>query len=129
MIATVCPVLTWLQVIVPASLPDQVVAFALNMTESEDWKVELVGCATYDAQDDDWACPPEAWSGSDALELGAVLGGESWETAQAYVIKAVAAFIEQRNCHCAQTFRSAQAVCVGFVDGDLVRVWPDRGRS
>lgn len=119
-----CPVVAWLKMAVPASMPDQVVAFALNMEESFDWKVELVGCSTYDVDDADWACPPEAWTSPEALELNTTLVGETWETAQTYVLSAVADFINQGDSPGAYTFQLAQAVCVGFVDGDLVRAWP-----
>lgn len=118
-----CPVLTWLYKVVPTSMPEHVVAFALNMTEG--WRVELVGSSTYDTDDDDWACPPEAWSSPHELEIYSTLVGDTWESAQAYVLNSVSWFMNHDNSQGANTFRAAQAICVGFVDGHLVRVRPN----
>ena len=115
----------WLQQAVPSSTPDGVVAYNFNLAECGDWIVELIGAGTYDRDDPEWACPPELWS-SQPLEfvLARSVAGTEWEQALAYVTKEVRSFIENSSTSQANVLRIATAVCVGFVDGDLVEVWP-----
>ena len=53
----------WLNETVPLFPPPGVVAWNFNIAETgSDYVIELIGASGYDAQDPDWACPPEAWT-------------------------------------------------------------------
>lgn len=116
---------SWLTRVCPATLPSNVVAFNFNLAEGRDWVVELVGASSYDPDDDQWACPPEEWSSRpDELMLPRSVAGGTWQQAQAFVANGVTIFLRESNMPQAEVLRSADAVCVGFVDGSLERVWP-----
>jgi len=115
----------WIEKSIPAECPPGVAAFMFNMSECGDWLVQVVGTSTYDPNDPDWACPPEAWEGRRRdFVVRRSVGGGTWEAAQEYVSRRLRLFIETSPGAQADVLRKAQAVCVGFVDGDVMRVWP-----
>lgn len=119
------PLSTWLLQAVPSSTPDGVVAYNFNLAECGDWIVELIGAGTYDQDDSEWACPAELWSSQPLeLTLERSVAGAGWEQALTYVTAEVRSFIENSPTLQASVLRDATAVCVGFVDGELVEVWP-----
>lgn len=116
----------WLVCVAPATLPANVVAFNFNMAECGDWIIELIGASRYDPDDEDWSCPPEAWTSRPGqLTIPRSVGGATWEQAQMYVAREVARFLRSSSTPQAEALRSAQAVCIGFVDGNLEKVWPE----
>lgn len=115
----------WLGDVLPDTAPQGVVAFSFNITESKNWLVELIGASSYKADDADWACPPEAWSSAPSrLAISRSIAGDSWESAQCFIVERVRYFLQNSESAQASILRSATAVCVGFVDGDLNQVWP-----
>jgi hypothetical protein len=116
----------WLTCIAPATLPADVVAFNFNLAECGDWIVELIGASRYDMDDEDWSCPPEAWTSRPSpLFIPRSVGGATWEQAQTYVAREVVRYLASSSTPQAETLRSAQAVCIGFVDGNLEKLWPE----
>lgn len=114
----------WLASVLPATTPPGVVAYCFNMLDSDVWIVEVIGASSYDVDDEDWCCPPEAWSAEPAQFFISRDTVPTWEEAQEYVAAGVAAYLKQGDRPGAAVLRQAQAVCVGFVEGNLVRVWP-----
>lgn len=109
----------WLNATLPATLPDDVAAFSFNLAESPaSFVVEVVGASTYDVKDSDWACG-EAWTHRpESFDLSYAEFGEGWETVLSLIEKWVRTYLAT-SAPGAQMLRSAQAVAIGFVDGDL----------
>lgn len=114
----------WITAVLPPTPPSGVVAYNFNLAESHDWIVEVIGASSYDKDDDDWACPPAAWSSSPSEFFLPRHLAPSWELALAYVSERVASYIGNAEHARSSLLRNAEAVCVGFVDGNLNLVWP-----
>ena len=111
----------------PTSPPSEVVAYNFNIAETGvDYVVELIGASSYDPNNSDWACPPEAWTSkpSQASIPYNVFNGQ-WEQALDGIVTCIKTFLASSDSQAASTLRQSQAVCAGFVDGDIVQVWPD----
>lgn len=52
----------WCIAVLPKAPVPGVVAYNFNLAECGDWIVEVIGASTYDVQDREWSCPPEAWT-------------------------------------------------------------------
>jgi hypothetical protein len=114
---------SWLEAVLPSRTPDGVVAFNFNITDHESWLVEVIGASSYGPNDKDWACPPEAWKGDHGFDV-AKHHAQNWEQALKYIAARVGRFVSRSRHQNAVILREATAVCVGFVDGDLTKVWP-----
>jgi hypothetical protein len=101
--------------------PSSVVAYNLGLCETPDgYSAYLIGADRYDAEDSDWACsesftPSERYFPIPAAEFG------SWEQVQKEVVAAVRAFVQSPEGQ-RSFLAAAEAVTVGFDDGDLERV-------
>lgn len=52
----------WLSDVLPGSLPDGIVAFNFNISETTmGYSVEVCGASVFDPDDEDWACD-ETWT-------------------------------------------------------------------
>lgn len=112
----------WLDRALQEPVPEGVVAYSFNL--SEPWKVELIGADHYDPGNSDWACPPEAFRPHEGgLRLSAAAPNDNWENILAWTRQQIVDYMGSSASGAAK-LRAAQAVCVGFVDGDLQRVWP-----
>jgi hypothetical protein len=113
----------WLETVLPSRSPDGVVAYNFNVTDHTGWLVEVIGASAYEPHDRDWACPPEAWKGDHGFEVSKhhTIG---WEEALKDIATRLRKFISRSTHAKAAILRGATAVCVGFVDGALTRVWP-----
>lgn len=101
--------------------PDDIRAFNVGLFQAESgFTAYLIGSRSYDADDDDWACnvdfePQQKY----CLLVGA--NSEAWDIVLRMVIDAVREFVASdagRDCFLAR----AEAVCVGFDDGELTRI-------
>lgn len=122
----------WLTSVLSTNPPLAIAAYNFDLSESHDWVVELIGASTYDKDDEDWACPPAAWSSSPSEFLIPRHVFPTWELALAYVCERVASYITDGKHPLATVFRNAEAVCAGFVDGNLTVIWAnnrDRGSA
>jgi hypothetical protein len=105
---------------------DGLVAYNFNIAEApEGFVIEVVGSTYYDPKNADWACE-EAWTSRpyEFLVPYADVGRER-EPFLANVCASVKEFLAQRPPEAAALL-TAEAVTVGFVDGDLVRIAVDR---
>lgn len=117
---------TWLASVLSQGVPDRVVGFTFNLfectTERDDSRfgVELVGTASFDPSDSDWACD-EVWepSGGRSISIPTAFSGESWEECLAKMKSLVTDLLDQQTNVSAQ-LRSVAGIGLGFVDGDLL---------
>ena len=120
----------WLSVSLPEKTPPGVVAYLLGIHELVDAKtrvehlcIGLIGTETYDVDDDDWACEGIWNPTSSGFLIGYEVFDNDWESAQASVAAMIARFIHLKLPGSA-VLRQSQCVATGFLDGDLITVWP-----
>ena len=98
-----------------------VVAFSFNLAEP--WCIEIVGSDRYSADDPDWACEESFRPDVEQLALPETEVGETWEVVLEAAKRLVTAYLDRPSAGSA-ILRRAEAVAVGFVDGELHKVWP-----
>lgn len=115
----------WLAKALPNTCPDNVGAYNFNIAETKDaFVVELIGASAFDPQNSDWACH-ETWTCRPSqFVLPHADIGTDWKPAEAYVVGLVREFLQGGPPSKARLLRESSAVAVGFVDGDLVYIWP-----
>ena len=111
----------WLDGALSQPIPSSVVAFSFNLTEP--WCVEVIGADRYTEQDSDWACEESFRSEGEPLTLPESEVGSSWEAVLESAKRLVATYLDRPSAGSAQLQR-AEAIAVGFVDGDLHEIWP-----
>lgn len=100
-----------------SELPKAIVAVCVNLYDAP-FAAELVGATEFDEDDDDWACE-EDWRGRQRFELSSIEA--QWEERLAVVHEWLTSWFE--TCAGpASLARRLEALGVGFVDGDLLRV-------
>lgn len=99
---------------------EEVVALNFNLYEDGDakWSVELVGTASFDEDDDDWACD-EVFSNRETPLVWEE--NADWETILSKVQEFIRRYLEHGEY--SDLMKENQAVAVGFVDGDLEIVY------
>ena len=114
---------TWLTSVLSEQPPAGIAAYNFNLAQCGDWIVEVIGASVYDKNDDEWACPPNAWiSCPPDFSIPRHIA-PTWELALAYVCERVDLYLTGGDHPHAKGMREAEAVCVGFVDGGLTLVW------
>ncbi len=107
---------SWLKVHLAEGIPAEVVAFNFNLYESGtegEYDVQLVGCASYDPEDPDWACDARYSTGED---LYTFTSGE-WEEALEEFLRMVKDYLAAASAD--DRLARARYLTAGFVDGDL----------
>ena len=109
----------WIDEALEQEIPEGVVAACFNIYEDGDnsWSMELVGCSSFEPDDDDWACDevsdfetrdnPFTWS----------FEGD-WEAVLVDIGAKLTKYLETDTN--ADKLNKLSGVAVGFVDGDLV---------
>ena len=95
-------------------LPDEVKALNFNLYETEDdtkFEAELVGCVSYEEEDEDWACDT-IYSSEDNVYC---FCSENWEKALEYFVNLVQLSILKD----VKLPSTVEYVTAGFIDGDL----------
>ncbi|MDF1763845.1 MAG: hypothetical protein P1U57_10580 [Oleibacter sp.] len=107
----------WLDSQLGDALPDQVVAFNINIYQSP-FCIEIVGSNEFDRENEDWACN-EDWTPQNrtAAVSNSIYGG-SWSEAQDNIINMAKSYLRSGSVN-AQKLIAAEAFSVGFVDGNL----------
>ena len=117
----------WLQSSLRVDVPDRVVAFSFNLFEPAlgdafSFGVELIGAASFDADDPDWACD-EVWAAEQrGISIPTSFSGQGWEDC-AQRIKALLLSELELHSDVSSALKSRRAVGLGFVDGALEIVW------
>ena len=108
----------WADKFLENGFPEEVVAANFNFYEDADnnWSIEIVGTASFDEDDEDWA-------GDEVTDLGSrdELFSEElekeWDEVLEVFLDYVRKYLEQGRY--ADTLKELTAVGAGFVDGDL----------
>lgn len=101
--------------------PADIIAFSINLYD-EPFAAELVGSTYYEENDPDWACEEAFEPKERRFELPKSAFGATWEEGLDYICGVVRAYLAESGR--GARLKKATAITVGFVDGDLVRVWP-----
>ena len=118
----------WLNEVLPSTSPSEVRAYHFNIFEMEDsFAVEVVGAPKYDPADKNWPCD-EVWTcrPSEFLLPHPEVGSD-WKPVEELVVKLVRGFMRDHSTRKGSILRKADAVGVGFVDGDIITVLPESG--
>jgi hypothetical protein len=116
---------TWLDQAMKQPMPLGLVAFNFNLAEAyKKFQVDVIGATRYDPDDSDWVCDEAFASEPRFFDLPNSIVGSRWQDAQQLISQFVRDYI--RAASSSSPLRSAMAVTVGFVDGELERVWPER---
>jgi hypothetical protein len=99
------------------------VAFSFNLYEmSSGIDMDLAGSGSYDEADREWACQ-EIFAARDPVFEVSGDPSLGWQDGLALARDLVTEYLAG-NSNGSKRLRRARAVAVGFVDGDLERVWP-----
>ena len=109
----------WLDNILQKELPEGIAAFNINLYEGSDatYDLQLIGSDKFDDDVGDWACTEYFSSGEDICYIKRTKDIQGWEKGLDYITKLVEQYLnEGRNAH---ILKNANAVGIGFVDGDI----------
>jgi hypothetical protein len=111
----------WLDETFAGSVPAGIVAFNVNLYDSP-FAAEVVGSTYFDPDDEDWVCE-EAWTPSRPSRFDFPKGTERipWAERLVEVATLLRQWMDTGNAAAAK-LRDAEAVTVGFVDGNLTIV-------
>lgn len=110
----------WLDESLAGADDEDVVAFNFNLAEP--WSIEVVGCGSYDEDDEDWSTDEVFRPDTDPLELPEA--GDDWESVLEFAKSLILAYLSRPGSGSA-ALKGSTAVVVGFVDGDLHKLWPN----
>jgi len=115
---------SWVDAAVAKSIPKSVIAFNFNLYEStNEFHVDLIGSDIYSENNPDWACNELFIEREVLFRLPHQAVGTEWQQALNAVIGLVRNYMQSGSAG-ASRLCACRAVTVGFVDGDLTRVWP-----
>ncbi|MBR7746293.1 hypothetical protein [Undibacterium baiyunense] len=114
----------WIDSCFQQTIPNSVVAFSFNLfevAETNDVKfgIEMVGTASFDEDDSDWACD-EVW-GPEVRQtpIPKLFSGDDWEECLINVKSLLQSYIKSHS----GTEKFKQGVGIGFVDGEIEVLW------
>ena len=112
----------WMTDSLSSELPNGIVAFNLNLYEDNDsFHVQLIGASTFNEADSDWACD-EIFSTEESLfSVSHTITGNTWQDGLSFIKNLLIQYLD--NGEKSSILRSAQAVAIGFVDGDIEIVY------
>jgi shikimate kinase len=107
----------WVDVSLSVELPEGIEAFCFNLYEDGGgkWSVEIVGAASFDREDSDWACDEVFTNRTQPLRWSS---NQSWERILAQVKSHIKKYLKKGKY--ASLLLGKQGIGVGFVDGDLI---------
>ena len=103
-------------------IPKSAIAINFNLYETDNEKefdAQIVGCAFYDADNDDWACDTIFSSGEDLFRFRS----NDWESALSDFKSILCDYL---CTHSKTTLNNYEYISFGFVDGDLITIKPDK---
>ncbi len=106
----------WLDEILNKGLSDDVKAINFNLYEDGDnkWSIELVGTASFDEEDYDWACDEIYTTRENPFSI---TEESDWQTIENLFISFLEKYLKTGNC--SDILKNYIAIAIGFVDGDL----------
>jgi hypothetical protein len=109
-------------------MPPAVVAFCLDLYEGADtFDVQLSGASSFDPEDETWACNPVYSDERNLFRIAREVVSDDWEAALHLMLPWMKRYLNEGER--SAVLRASRGVGVGFVDGDLHVIWPDRGGS
>lgn len=114
----------WIDSCFQQVIPNSVVAFSFNLFEVAEtsevkFGIEMVGTASFDEDDSDWACD-EVWEPEvRQTPIPKQFSGDDWEKCLINVKSLLQSYIESHS----STEKFKQGVGIGFVDGELEVLW------
>jgi len=112
---------SWLDAALAQPIQAGVVAFSFNLAEP--WSIEVIGAKSYAEEDSDWACDEAFRPKISNFDLHESEVGDDWESVLESGKKIILAYLDRPSAGSA-ILKKSEAVCVGFVDGDLHKLWP-----
>jgi shikimate kinase len=109
----------WLDASLAHPIPANVVAFSFNLAEP--WCIEVVGSDVCSEKDSDWACADSFRPKHPELDLPESEVGSDWESALEAAKELVLAYLDRPSVG-ASILKKAEAVAIGFLDGELHRI-------
>lgn len=114
----------WLDSLELDDMPDGIIAYNINLYEGDEtYDLQLIGSDEFDKDDPDWACS-EVYSSEEEIcyiEMTDEVG--DWENAQKLFAQCVKEYLEDGKY--ADVLKSAKAIGIGFVDGDIELLYLD----
>ena len=108
----------WLDQVLEGDLPEGIAAFNFNLYEGDDaFDIQLIGAPRFEEDDDDWACEEAFSSEEDVYYLPRESEDVEWQEGLACAVDMAETYLDQGKY--AEKLKAAQAVAIGFVDGDL----------
>lgn len=108
----------WLEGLLSANLPNNIVAFNFNLYEGQDeFHIQLIGADNYDENDEEWACDEVYTSGEDIYVLEFKDSENNWQAGLEEAKILINNFLSTNDK--SVKLKAAKAVAVGFVDGNL----------
>lgn len=113
----------WLNNIFSEKLPKNIIAFNFNLYEDEDnkWSIELIGSDTYDENNEDWACREIFTSRNNLFVFSR---NDEWKNILNDVKVIISKYLKDGKCNA--ILKSAKAIGIGFVDGDIDIIYKER---
>ena len=106
----------WLDEALVQPIPLGVIAFCFNLAEP--WSIEVIGSARFDEGDSDWACEESFRPVIENLALPAAEVGATWEAVLEQAKIMILTYLNRPSTG-SGILRRADAIAVGFVDGEL----------
>lgn len=117
--------LVWLNQGLSENIPNEVVALSFNLFQPAGktgikFGIEIIGAASFDEYDEDWACD-EIWQPQQRyLSIPIEYSSEDWEQCLEVMIQLIKT-ISESNEPCAKVLNS-KPIGIGFVGGDLIHI-------
>ena len=107
----------WVDKTLSVPLPEGIVAFNFNMYDDGNgkWSVEIIGAASFDKEDEDWACD-EIFD--NRLKCLRWKNSKTWEQNLEFIKSYIERYLKQGK-H-ADILKDKEGLGVGFVEGNLI---------
>ncbi|RJG35874.1 hypothetical protein [Motilimonas pumila] len=112
--------ISWIDMQLNESIPNEIIAFNINIYESP-FNIEIVGSNEFDLEDEGWACNEDWIPENRFISVSNSLFGNSWESAQENIVSMAKQYLNA-NSENVVKLQQAQGFAVGFVDGNLTYV-------
>jgi hypothetical protein len=112
---------TWLDHALAEPIAPEVIAFSFNLTKPN--TIEVIGAKFYRDDDPDWASEEAFRPETSDFSLPSPERQKDWAVVLECAKRAIYTYLERASTGSA-ILKKATAVAVGFIDGDLHKVWP-----
>lgn len=106
----------WIDLCLSESIPESVIAYSFNLYEP--YRIELIGSASFDLNDEDWACNEDFVPTVRGIDIPLSICAGNWEECLATMRTLIENYLTTER-QGALVLRGARAVAIGFVDGNL----------